>query len=274
MADQTVVTAGEEPALASRLFTAWYTSLTDRADHAVTDEEFAARRSEPVALCGVAVGCTPMEWASGPRCPRCAAELAAAETGTILPRLQAGTPASLWVHVFRLFEWIPHRRRAVSTSTGSRSQTSSPTGSSDSGDRPKPPAEDQAQASAGATAGTETTLNTPVSVPALDLSATVTTPSGRHAAQPSTPTGGPGAAGTGLGGPHTAEDPHPRHVPLTERRSAAGAGQRHTPLPAAALSAATPEGRDRLDEATPHRAPARRLVQIHPTPTTAQLTPR
>lgn len=64
---------------AERLFTAWFTS-TDGLDHAVTDEEFHDHRPEPEAVCGAVILLAPMEWAPGPRCPRCVAFLRARES--------------------------------------------------------------------------------------------------------------------------------------------------------------------------------------------------
>lgn len=58
-----------------RLFTTWVTSL-DGVDHAVTDEEFAARLAENrgvfVAVCGKSFLPGPMEGAPGPPCGPCA----------------------------------------------------------------------------------------------------------------------------------------------------------------------------------------------------------
>ncbi|MFC0436617.1 hypothetical protein [Kutzneria buriramensis] len=62
-----------------KLFTAWMTS-TDRVDHAVSDEEFAANRPEPEAMCGAVIMLASMETPPGPRCARCTAFLAARES--------------------------------------------------------------------------------------------------------------------------------------------------------------------------------------------------
>ena len=62
-----------------RLFTTWMTS-TDRVDHAVTDEQFAANRPEPEAVCGQVIYLAPMETPPGPRCARCIAFLTARES--------------------------------------------------------------------------------------------------------------------------------------------------------------------------------------------------
>jgi len=57
-----------------RLFTTWVTSL-DQVDHAVTDEEFAARLIEGrgvfVAVCGMSFLPGPMEGVPGPPCGSC-----------------------------------------------------------------------------------------------------------------------------------------------------------------------------------------------------------
>lgn len=73
---QPLVTGSHAP---GRLFTTWMTS-TDGEDHAVTDEEFAAHRPEPEAVCGVVIMLAPMEAPPGPRCSRCAAFLEARAT--------------------------------------------------------------------------------------------------------------------------------------------------------------------------------------------------
>jgi hypothetical protein len=62
-----------------RIFTTWMT-FTDGADHAVTDEEFTENRPEPETVCGVVELLAPMETPPGPRCPQCAAYLAARQT--------------------------------------------------------------------------------------------------------------------------------------------------------------------------------------------------
>ncbi len=62
-----------------KIFTTWLTS-TDRIDHAVADEEFAARSPEPGAVCGAVITLAPMETPPGPRCARCSAFLAARES--------------------------------------------------------------------------------------------------------------------------------------------------------------------------------------------------
>lgn len=57
--------------------------MDDRADgfdHAITDEEFAAHRPEPAAVCGEVITLAPMETPSCPRCARCSAFLAAHES--------------------------------------------------------------------------------------------------------------------------------------------------------------------------------------------------
>lgn len=63
-----------------RLFTTWITSFS-RVDHAVTDEECAARASANrgafLAVCGVAFLPAPMEQAPGLPCHRCVAYLRA-----------------------------------------------------------------------------------------------------------------------------------------------------------------------------------------------------
>jgi hypothetical protein len=88
-----------------QLFTTWMTSTLDRRDHAVTDEEFAAHRPEPEAVCGVVV-LAPMEWAPGPRCARCVAYLAARTT---LPTLEQ----RLGAHRHRRPAWLARALRAV-----------------------------------------------------------------------------------------------------------------------------------------------------------------
>lgn len=63
---------------AERLFTTWITSL-DRVDHAVTDEECAARLAEARgsfrAVCGLAFLPGAMEEEPQPPCRRCVARL-------------------------------------------------------------------------------------------------------------------------------------------------------------------------------------------------------
>ena len=68
----------------AKVDTTWLTS-TDRVDHAVADEEFAAHRPEPAAMCGAVILLAPMEWPPGPRCARCTAFLAARESPRELP---------------------------------------------------------------------------------------------------------------------------------------------------------------------------------------------
>lgn len=67
-----------------RLFTAWFTSSVDWADHAVTDEEFVEHRPEPTAVCGTVIMLAPMESPPGQRCPRCVAFLRAQQTAEVL----------------------------------------------------------------------------------------------------------------------------------------------------------------------------------------------
>jgi hypothetical protein len=67
------------PRESERLFTAWMTA-SDGQDHAITDEEFAAHRPEPEAVCGAVVRLAAMETPPGPRCPRCAAYVGARQS--------------------------------------------------------------------------------------------------------------------------------------------------------------------------------------------------
>lgn len=71
-----------------RLFTAWFTSSVDWADHAVTDEEFVEHRPEPTAVCGTVIMLAPMESPPGQRCPRCVAFLRAQQTAEVLDEPQ------------------------------------------------------------------------------------------------------------------------------------------------------------------------------------------
>lgn len=63
-----------------RIFTTWFTSTVDGRDHAVTDEEFAERRPEPEAVCGLVIMLAPMTCPNGECCPRCVAYLRARES--------------------------------------------------------------------------------------------------------------------------------------------------------------------------------------------------
>lgn len=57
----------------TRLFTTWFTSGTDKLDHAVTDEAVVANRFDPTAVCDAPVALMPMAYPNQPRCQRCAA---------------------------------------------------------------------------------------------------------------------------------------------------------------------------------------------------------
>ncbi|MFI9382504.1 hypothetical protein [Kutzneria sp. NPDC052558] len=76
------------PGESEKVFTSWLTS-TDRIDHAVTDEAFAAQSPEPEAVCGAVITLAPMEAPPGPCCARCVAFLNARESlRTLEQRIQ------------------------------------------------------------------------------------------------------------------------------------------------------------------------------------------
>jgi hypothetical protein len=63
-----------------KLYTAWMTSTIDGHDHAITDEEFAAHRPEPEAICGTVIMLAPLTVPNGPHCLRCVTFLRARAT--------------------------------------------------------------------------------------------------------------------------------------------------------------------------------------------------
>jgi hypothetical protein len=277
------------------LFITWCTSVADGADHAVTDEEFAARRGAPVALCGVAVEWGPMELPPSPLCPACRTALRDASAGAILVRHTIADPdapcgtrrphrvaarlcRALAFHPIRWFS-VPRAIALVGQAGGGRA--SSTVAVPPAGDRPEPPAALRSRLdAAGAPAGEGTPGGLPVacvSSPALFVPATVSVTDGRHAAQPSLPSTDPGAVSAGLGGPNSSAA---RSLPAAAEAASAGdaaAGTVVPPchpgprrddhqLPAAAPSAVYPEGRDtgRQDEHRPW-GPRRCVLLAHPT---------
>lgn len=155
---------------AERLFTVWFTS-TDGLDHAVTDEEFHDHRPEPEAVCGAVILLAPMEWAPGPRCPRCVAFLRARESLRDLDdrvnphrHRRAGWLARI-LHG-TLSPVVPRPRtgarydhpepsagmRANSVSAGPERSAGAWSDAAPAG--PQPPAEDQARSSAGTASAT------------------------------------------------------------------------------------------------------------------------
>lgn len=169
------------------LFTTWMTSM-DGVDHAVTDEEFTARRPEPAAVCGVVILLAPMEWEPGPHCPRCVAYLAA--QATLLSFEQR-----LGVRRHRRGGWLGRLLHA----------TLSPVVPSPRArhDRPQPPADQPRQVPAGPDSSAVAWPPQAAAEETHTWSGAVTTPTGARpaAAQPATPS--PAGVPLGLGGPQT-----------------------------------------------------------------------
>lgn len=264
-----------------RLFITWSTSIAKdvRLDHAVTDEAFAESPGTPRALCGEQVVWGPMELAPGPRCGTCLALVRSAAAEALVlsrhsmpaehSRLRSVASMLRDVLPFHSNEWIKGKNRRVRPRTAPDSRATSPTEVAHQSDRPEPPAGMyRPVVPVGETVGGETAARAPVSSPAQIVSDTVTVTGGRPlAAQPSLPQRpGPDAAGAGLGGLQPAEDFPPdssRRVPLAGDGGVC-AGQRHTPLPAAALSAVSPDGRDGQQDARRKPRPRRCVLLAHP----------
>jgi hypothetical protein len=264
----------------ARLFTARYT-CADGVDHAITDEEFFAHRPEPEAVCGDVVVLAAMEAAPGPLCAGCRAVLQGAATLPAPRTTEAPlrSVASTLRDAFWLspFGWTCPRTRPTGV-PANLFRASSETAVSPTGDRTEPPAGGPTRIPAGVPAGEGTTgsLVARVPSPAQVVSDTVSVTGGRLAVQQQLPERtAASVAGVGLGGSQNAEASKPRHrVPLAAGVPAPGSDQRHTPIPAgAALSAASPEGRDpdRQDAS----ARPRRVLVIHPwTPVARDRLPR
>lgn len=258
-----------------RLFITWYT-CADGVDHAVTDEEFAAHRPEPAAVCGPVVRLAPMEASPGPLCPACWLTVQSAAAVVVsrhtLPDTARWSPTRpLRSVVSRLHDAIACRpfgwNRPRTTPDGTQVRpfrASSTAAAALMGDHPEPPTADRwPLVAAGDPAGEETTGTTfaPVSSPAQVVSSAVSVTGVRPAAQPRYPQSiDPGAVGAGLGGSQTAEATWSRPgVPPVSPTGVGTQQRRHTHPVVSPGRFPRPPRRD-------DHVPARRLVVVHPMP--------
>lgn len=97
-----VCSAGAGVRTATGLWAIWVTSVADRADHAVTDEQMAAGMKAGAgvykAVCGAKVLAAPLVTPPAPRCPACGAVLRG-QAATVGTTHSAGALARLFGRV-------------------------------------------------------------------------------------------------------------------------------------------------------------------------------
>ncbi|WP_153033863.1 hypothetical protein [Amycolatopsis sp. YIM 10] len=131
----------QRPGYAGGLYVSWHRCVVDGYDHAVTDEQFAAGRSERLgryeSVCGHVVDVAPMLWSPGEPCTRCLLYLEARDgLRTVARRMppRRHRKPGLWRRLFSRSEApaIPVPRRsegAASPDRGGRSGRPAGTGS-------------------------------------------------------------------------------------------------------------------------------------------------